>query len=114
MILRQIVRTTISETYIGINELKKGYQPRTSIGKDESGNLFADSHGILSRWKNFFYQLLNVHGISDVRQTEMHTVHPFVHEPRFLEVEIALQKLKRYKSLDTDQIPAELIQARGN
>ena len=30
--------------YRGINDLNKGYQPRTIIVKDEKGELVADSH----------------------------------------------------------------------
>jgi hypothetical protein len=36
-----------------------------------------------------------------------------VPEPSALEVELAIEKLKRHKSPGTDQIPAELIKARG-
>jgi hypothetical protein len=36
-----------------------------------------------------------------------------VPEPSLVEVEIAIGKLKSYKCLDTDQIPAELIKAGG-
>jgi sorting nexin-29 len=43
----------------------------------------------------------------------MHTAEPFVLEPSASEVEAATGKLKRYKSPDVDQIPAELIQAGG-
>jgi hypothetical protein len=42
--------------------------------KDENGDLLADSHINLNRWKNHFSHLLNVHGASDVRQIEIHTV----------------------------------------
>jgi hypothetical protein len=38
---------------------------------------------------------------------------PFVPEPSASEVEVAVGKLKRYKSPGVDQIPAELIQAGG-
>jgi hypothetical protein len=48
--------------------------------KDENGGLLADSQNILSRWKNYLCQLLNVHGINDVRQTEMHTFEALVPE----------------------------------
>jgi hypothetical protein len=34
-------------------------------------------------------------------------------EPRLVEVEIAIRKLKSYKSPGTDEIPAELIKAGG-
>jgi hypothetical protein len=36
-----------------------------------------------------------------------------VPEPSLTEVEIAIGKLQRYKSLGTDQIPAEVIKAGG-
>ena len=47
-------------SYRGINDFKKGSQPRTNIVKDEKGNLFADSHSTLGRWRNHFSQLLNI------------------------------------------------------
>jgi hypothetical protein len=64
--------------------------------KDDNGDLHADSHNILNRWKNYFSQLLNVRRASDVRQ-----------------IEISIAKLKRYKSPGSDQIRAKLIQAGG-
>jgi hypothetical protein len=62
--------------YRGINEFKRGYQPRNNLVKDENGDLLADSHNILNRWKNYFSQLMNVHDASDVRQIEVHTAEP--------------------------------------
>jgi hypothetical protein len=56
---------------------------------------------------------LNIHGINDVRQTEVHTAEPLVPEPSAFEVEMAIEKLKRHKSPGIDQIPAELIKAWG-
>jgi hypothetical protein len=37
----------IRDLYRGINDFKKGYQPRNSIVKGEKGDLFADSHSIV-------------------------------------------------------------------
>jgi hypothetical protein len=37
-----------------------------------------------------------------------------VPEPSAFEVEMAIEKLKRYKSPGIDQIPAELIKAEGS
>jgi hypothetical protein len=42
---------------------------------------------------------------------EVRTTEPFVPQPTPFEVEIAIAKLKKYKSPGSDQIPAELIQA---
>jgi hypothetical protein len=81
--------------------------------KNERGDLVADPHKILNRWKNYFCELLNVHGVGGVGQTEIHTAEPFVPEPSASEVEVAIGKLKRYKSPGVDQIAAELIQAGG-
>jgi hypothetical protein len=59
----------IRDLYRGTNELKKCYQPRTKLLKDERGDLLADPCKILNRWKNYFCQLLNVHGAGGVMQT---------------------------------------------
>jgi hypothetical protein len=80
--------------------------------KDENGDLLADSHNILNRWKNYFSQLLKVHNVSNVRRIEVHMAEPLVSDPS-LEVEIAIAKLEKYKSPGSDQISAELIQAGG-
>jgi len=83
------------DLYRGINHFKKGYQPRTTIVKDEKGDLVADSHSIMARWRNYFSQILNVYEVKDVRQAEIHTVEPLVLEPSAFDVELAIEKLKK-------------------
>ena len=56
---------------------------------------------------------MNVHGVNDVRQTEIHTAEPLVPEPSAFEVDLAIEKIKSHKSPGVDQIPAELIKAGG-
>ena len=68
----------IRDLYGGINDFKKGYQPRCNIVKDEKGDLVADSHIIVVRWRNYFFQLFSVHGVKDVGQAEIHTAEPLV------------------------------------
>jgi hypothetical protein len=68
----------------------------------------------LTRWRNYFSQLLKVRGDNDVKQAEIHTAEPLVPETSAFEVEMAIEKLKRYKSPGIDQIPAELIKAGGS
>jgi hypothetical protein len=65
----------------------------------------------LKRWKKYVSQLLNVHRVSDVRQKEIHTAEPLVPDSCPSEIDIAIAKLKKYKSPGSDKIPVELFQA---
>ena len=71
--------------------------------------MFTDSHIILGMWRKNFSQLFNVHVVSGVRQKDKHTAEPLVPQLSTFEVEMAIEKLKRYKLPGVDQIPAELI-----
>jgi hypothetical protein len=51
--------------------------------------------------------------VHNVRHKDIHTAEPLVPEPSLVEVEIAIGKLKSYKSPGTDQIPAQMIKAGG-
>jgi len=79
--------------YRGISDFKKSYQPRTNVVKDEKGDLVADSHSILVRWRNHFSQVLNIHGVNDIRHTELYTAAPIVPEQSAFEFEIAIERL---------------------
>jgi hypothetical protein len=74
--------------YGGTTDFKKGYQPKTDIIKYENGDGIVDTHGVVGRWRNHFSQLLNVHGLNDVRQTEIYTAKPLVRKPNVTEFEI--------------------------
>ena len=67
------------------------YQPRCNIVKDEKGDLVADSHSIVARWRNYFSPLFNVHGVKDVGQAEIHTAEPVIPEPCASEIELYRQ-----------------------
>ena len=99
--------------YSGISYFNKGYEARTKTVRYKKGDLFTDSHSILTRWRNHFSQLFNVHGVIEVRQREIHTAEPLGPEPSAFEVEMFIEKLKGQKSRSTEQIPAELIKAGG-
>jgi hypothetical protein len=106
-------KNKIRDLYRGINEFKRGYQLRNSLVKYKNGDLLADSNSISNRLKNYFFQLLNVHILSDVRQIELHTAEPLVYVPGRREVEIAIAKLKKFKLPGSDKILAEMFQAGG-
>ena len=55
---------------------------------------------------------MNVCGLHDVRQTEIHTAEPPVSKPGALELERAVEKFKGYKSPGSVQTLAELTQSR--
>jgi hypothetical protein len=66
--LKQTVRKK-SSTYVEKkNKFKECYLPITNLVKDDNDDPFVDSHTVLNRWKNYFCQLLTLHGINDVRQ----------------------------------------------
>jgi len=62
--------------------------------KDEKEDMVADSHSILVRWRNHFFQLLNVHGFNVVTHAEIHTAELLVPDSSAFEVELAVEKLK--------------------
>ena len=101
------------DLYRGTNELQKGYQPRTNIVKVKQGDLVTNSHSTWARWRNHFSQLLNVHVVNDIRQTEIHTAEPLVPEPNAFVVEMATEKLKDTNHLVLIKFPADLIKAGG-
>jgi len=47
----------------------------TNIVKDEKGDLATDLFTIVARRRKYFSQLLILHGVNDVGQTEIRTVH---------------------------------------
>jgi hypothetical protein len=65
--------------------------------------------GFAYGFPQYFEQMeeLNVHGVNDVRQTEMHAAEPLVPERSSFKVEITIEKLKRYKAPAIDQILAQ-------
>ena len=69
--------------YRGINYFKYGYQPTTNLVNDD---LRADSHSILNRWKNHFCQLLNIHGVNVIRQSEIYRAELLVPEPSAFDI----------------------------
>jgi hypothetical protein len=56
--------------------------------------------------EEYFCQLLNVHVVNEVKQTEIHTAKPLVPELDLLMLKLLLKKVKWYKSPGTDQILA--------
>jgi hypothetical protein len=121
--IRECLRNKINETetqsknkkiedlYRGINEFKKGYQPRTKLVKRDRYDLLKDPNKTLNRI--YYCQLLNVPGAGVVKLNAMHTAELLVTGTRATAVEGVIGKLKIYKLPGVHQIPVELVQARG-
>jgi hypothetical protein len=73
--------------------------------KDEKVDLFTNCHCILTKWRNHFSLLFNVHEFSNVRQAERHTAKPLVPEPSVFKFEKAIENIKRHKEPGIDQSP---------
>jgi hypothetical protein len=80
----------IRDLYRGIND-KRCYQPRSNLLKDENDNVLAESRNILNRWKNYFSQSLNVHGVSEGRLIQTYTVELSVPYPSPLRLKLLLK-----------------------
>jgi len=44
----------------------------------------------LATQRSHFFQLLNINGVSDVRQAEIHTTEPLVPQPSALKVQLVI------------------------
>jgi hypothetical protein len=75
-------------------DLRGAYKLRNNVVKDENCDLLAHSHNISNRCKNYFYQLLNTHRVSNDKQIEIHTAKQLVFDPSPFEDEIAIVKFK--------------------
>jgi hypothetical protein len=102
------INKNIRDLYRGINEFKRGYQPRNNLVKDENGDVLADSNNVLNRGKNYF--LVNeFHSVNNIWQVETHTTEQLLPGRNHLEAEIAVAKLKEYKSPGSDQSQQKYI-----
>jgi len=73
--------------------------------ENETGDLLADSHNILKRWKYYFCWLLTIRGINNVSPRGMHIAKSLYLRLVLLRYKLLLQ------SSGIDQMVGELIQA---
>ena len=60
--------------------------------------MFADSYSIVAGRRKYFTRQLDVHGVNDNKNTDIHTAEPLVSEPVAFEVQSAIEKIKSHKS----------------
>jgi hypothetical protein len=75
----------IRETYKGINEFKKGYQPRAYVIKKHGDTIVADTTDMLSRWEQFFSNLLNFNQSTNHEGSEIFVAEEVIPQPSLIE-----------------------------
>ena len=63
----------------------------------------------MARWRNYFFRILNVHGVNDVKHTEIQAAEPLVPEPNVFEFELPIEDIKSHKSPGIGQVAGELF-----
>ena len=99
--------------YQGVTKRRSGYTPSTAFCNDKSGKLITEKQGVLSRWQEFFSELLNGdHSrMAPKEETLVFNSNEDVPQPTTEEVRSAIQRLKNNNSAGSDGIPAELLKA---
>jgi hypothetical protein len=103
--------------YKKTGQLRKRFQPRTSICKNKKGELLAGEEEIRRRWMEHFKELLNIenNGREQVDQnTEANTQEQHREEPNVEEVREAIKELRNNKAPGGDNICAEMVKYGGD
>ena len=77
------------------------------IIKDTNGNMLIDETRVLSRWKEYFHELMNVENMREEREEVAVRLYGEVHRITEDEVRRALKRMKNGKAVGPDDIPVE-------
>jgi hypothetical protein len=104
-----------------IDNLKKGFQPRSNGCRNKDGEIVREEGKILQRWEEYFTELLNIEKVEEERerdkndQEETRTGRRVIGEdeevstPTREEVEKCIRKTKNNKAPGKDGTTAELV-----
>jgi len=103
----------VRDLYRGINDFKKGYQPRSIKVNDEKGELVADTPHYYGDVEELFLPAIECYEDNDAWQAEIHILDPLVPKPSAFEFELAIGKLRNHKPPGIYQTPVEFMKADG-
>jgi hypothetical protein len=90
--------------------LKTGFQPRTSMCKDEDGKLIGDDMLVMNSWGQYFSELLYSNSEISVSENIVYQgAEPYIEAPTGDEAFEVIRALKTNKPPGEDNISAELI-----
>ena len=97
-----------------VKDLTTVKQGKATSVQDRSGKRLTEERQILNRWTEYCSELYNYTANGDPSvlncpQTDTEDDHPILRS----EVEAAVQSMRKGKSAGVDNIPAELVQTRG-
>ena len=97
-----------------VKDLTTVKQGKATTVQDSSGKCFTEEQKILNQWTEYCSELYNHKADRDLLAVNCPETHTEDHHPILRkEVEAAVQLLKKGKSAQVNNIPAELIQAGG-
>ena len=104
----------VRQHYQRIGKLRKRYQARPTMIRDDQGNMITEEEKIMNEWKNYFEELLNRPEPNDpFPDTILYGPEIKIEEPTIGEVKTAIKTLKNSKSPGKDNIPSEIWKFGG-
>ena len=110
-------RQEIRQLYKKTGQLKKGFQPRTSMCKNKKGELLGGEEEFRKRWIEHFKELLNTesNGKEQVDQNiEASAQEQCIEEPNSQEVREVIKELRNNEAPGGDNICVELVKYGGD
>jgi hypothetical protein len=89
-------RNEVRTFYEGVRNIKRGFQPRTTVCRDKIGNLIAGEQQILDRWAEYFEELLSskTTQLTNVAETVYFGPELHISVPTVIEVYDTIRKMK--------------------
>jgi hypothetical protein len=91
----------------------KTYEPRNRNIKAHDGSVLTDGKGILNRWKEHFKGEQSAQPFEFYENESYDYIDEEIEEPTVDEIQEIIRNLKRMRTLGTDNINTELLQAAG-
>lgn len=96
------------------NEIKNEFKPRSTIMKDDEGNLITVNKEVTKEFKKVFEKMPIVSTQTEINYNDVITVDQYLEEPSLEEVEMAVEMFKGEKAPGEDSIMSELLKQCGN